>query len=74
MSHASTQSVLEFPTTYQHAKDKRKVRGDSLLQTKLSFVSNNTKGKGKAVKQTQERRLMEMALAKLGKFTDIFFA
>ena len=71
ISHASTQSILEFSPTRQHTRGKRKARDDGLHQTKLSFVSS--KGKGKAGQQTQERRLREMALAKLGRFTVLAF-
>ena len=63
MSHASTQSVLAFSPANQNVKGKRKDRDNGLRQTILPFVP---KGKGK---ESQERRLMEMALKKLGKFS-----
>jgi fanconi-associated nuclease 1 len=71
MSHASTQSILNFTPERQIVKGKQKVRDDGLHQTRLPFVPLSSKGKGKAVQQTQERRLMEMALKKLGKFSCI---
>ncbi|KAF8237701.1 hypothetical protein L208DRAFT_1388872 [Tricholoma matsutake] len=67
MSHASTQSILVFKSSSKVVKGKRKARDDDgLRQTKLPFVPTGSKGKGKAAQQTQEGRLMEMALGKLG--------
>lgn len=70
MSHASTQSILVFKSSSKVVKGKRKARDDDgLRQTKLPFVPTGSKGKGKAAQQTQEGRLMEMALGKLGMFS-----
>ena len=68
MTHASMQSVLAFAPANQNIKGKRKARDDGLRQTILPFA-NTSREQGKAAKQSQERRLMEMALKKLGKFS-----
>jgi Fanconi-associated nuclease 1 len=65
MLHASNQSILAFTST---GKGKHKVHDDGLRQTKLPFIFNGSK-KGRVAQKTQEGRLMEMALKKLGAFS-----